>query len=436
MKFYSTKNRSNLVSLREAVLKGMPEDNGLFMPRSVPELPGGFFDNISSMGFQEISLQIANAFFGENLPAEDLEQIVTEAVNFDAPLVQVHDNIYSLELYHGPTLAFKDFGARFMARMTAHFVKNSARELNILVATSGDTGSAVASGFYDVPGINVIILYPSGKISEIQEKQIATLDKNITALEIDGVFDDCQKLVKQAFLDTELCSQIELSSANSINVARLIPQSFYYFYACAQLQADSQADMVISVPSGNFGNLTAGLIARRMGLPVEQYIASTNINDVVPEYLGSGLFNPRPSKQTISNAMDVGNPSNFDRILDLYDSDYDKILQDVSGSAYTDDQTRQMISRLEEETGYILDPHGAVGYMGLKHYLTEHRDTANGIFIETAHPAKFIDVVGPLVKNAPQIPERLGRFLDREKRSVKLKNDYAEFKSFLLDEKG
>ncbi len=432
MKFYSTKNKSSLVSLKEAVLKGMPADNGLFMPQEIPILPKKFFENINTMGFQEISLHIADAFFGEDLPADELEQIVAQAVNFDAPLVHVHDNIYSLELYHGPTLAFKDFGARFMARLTAGFVKNNDKELNVLVATSGDTGSAVANGFYDVPGINVIILYPSGKISDIQEKQIAALDKNIISLEIDGVFDDCQKLVKQAFLDKELNSEMELSSANSINIARLIPQSFYYFYAYAQLQAGGSEKTVISVPSGNFGNLTAGLIAKRMGLPVQQFIASTNVNDVVPEYLETGFFKPRPSMQTISNAMDVGDPSNFVRILDLYGSDWNKILQDVCGSAYTDEQTRKIIKSVDREKKYVLDPHGAVGYMGLRDYLKMHPDTAHGIFIETAHPAKFIDVVGPLIKSNLEIPERLSKFLNREKRSVKLKNDYEEFRSFLL----
>ena len=432
MKFYSTENKSSLVFLKEAVLKGMPADNGLFMPQKIPVLPKGFFDSISKRGFQEISLQIAKAFFGEDLSAEELEQIVTNAINFDAPLIHLHDNIYSLELYHGPTLAFKDFGARFMARMMAGFVKNEDRELSILVATSGDTGSAVANGFYDVPGIKVIILYPSGKISDIQEKQIATLDKNIISLEIDGVFDDCQKLVKQAFLDKELNSAMMLSSANSINIARLIPQSFYYFYAYAQLNASRTEKVVVSVPSGNFGNLTAGLIAKRMGLPVQQFIASTNVNDVVPEYLKTGLFSPRASIQTISNAMDVGYPSNFVRILDMYGSNYNKILQDVSGTAYTDEQTRQMIRDLAKENKYFLDPHGAVGYMGLKHYLALHPDTAHGIFIETAHPAKFIDVVGPLIESNLEIPERLSRFLNMEKRSVKLKNDYEEFKNFLL----
>ncbi|MBD3290941.1 threonine synthase, partial [candidate division KSB1 bacterium] len=377
MKFYSTKNRANAVSLRKAVLKGMPADNGLYMPETIPEFEPSFF-NRTSASFQEVSFEIARQFVEDDIPGTILSEIISDAINFDAPLIRLSEQVHVLELFHGPTLAFKDFGARFMSRIMSYFVQESDQSLNVLVATSGDTGSAVANGFYGVPGINVIILYPSGKISDIQEKQIATLDKNITALEIDGTFDDCQQLVKSAFLDPDLDREMRLTSANSINIARLLPQSFYYFRAIAQLKNSSKNEIIVSVPSGNFGNLTAGLIAGKMGLPLTKFVAATNTNAVVPEYLESGKFVPRPSLQTISNAMDVGNPSNFARMLDLYDHSVKKMRSDIIGHSYSEESTRQVIKDVKEQFGYTLDPHGAVGFAGLSSALQKNQI---GIFL-------------------------------------------------------
>ncbi|MBU4444707.1 threonine synthase [bacterium] len=432
MKFYSTADKSNVVSLREAVLGGMPRDKGLYMPESIPRLPESFFESLATLGYQSLSFEVARQFLGDDIPLTTLQDIINEAINFETPVVDIEKRIKTMELFHGPTLAFKDVGARFMSRLMAYLVKDSDHRLTILVATSGDTGGAVANGFYRVPGINVVVLYPAGKISLIQEKQIATLGENITALKVNGNFDDCQRLVKAALVDSDIKKSLMLTSANSINISRLIPQSFYYFNAFRQIENFRSKSIVFSVPSGNFGNLTAGLIAKRMGLPVKCFIASTNINHIVPDYLDSGKFEPKPSIQTISNAMDVGNPSNFSRILDLYDSSWGKIKADIHGIYYTDDETRQAMTSVKKNTGYILDPHGAVGYLGLKKYLSQHSEVNTGIFLETAHPAKFKDIVEPVIQDTVEIPKRLADFLNREIQSHTLSNQYTDFKEFLL----
>ena len=432
MKFYSTKNKRDRVPLHEAVLRGMPSDKGLYMPEIIPKFPEDFFKSLSSLNFQEISFEAAKNFFSDDIPYGVLENIIHEAINFDAPLVNLTDKIKILELFHGPTLAFKDFGARFMSRLMSYLIKDYDKSLNIIVATSGDTGSAVANGFYNVPGINVVILYPSGKISEIQEKQITTLGGNITALEVDGNFDDCQRLAKQTLADEDLSEKILLTSANSINISRLIPQSFYYFYAYAQLKNAYGKKVVISVPSGNFGNLVGGLIAKKMGLPVHKFIVATNVNNVVPEYLGTCVYTPRASVQTISNAMDVGDPSNFARMLDMYDNSCRKMREDLWGNSYDDDQTRAAIKSVYERYGYILDPHGAVGYLGLFNMMNEHLEIDIGIFLETAHPAKFIGVVEPEINIKVTVPDRLAECFTRRKISESMSNKYKDLKEFLL----
>jgi len=433
MKFYSTANKANIVSLREAVLCGMPTDNGLYMPESIPRLPTSFFNALASMNYPTLSFEIAQQFLSGDFPTSVLQNIIYEAINFPTPVINIEDRIKTLELFHGPTLAFKDVGARFMSRLMAYLVKDSNRKLTILVATSGDTGSAVANGFYRVPGIEVIVLYPAGKISLIQEKQIATLGDNITALKVDGTFDDCQRLVKAALVDPDAKKSLTLTSANSINISRLIPQTFYYFNALSQIKDFQSKRIAISVPSGNFGNLTAGLIAKRMGLPVDRIIAATNINHIVPDYLENGNFNPKPSIQTISNAMDVGNPSNFARILDLYNSSWEAIKTDIAGIYYTDDETRLAIAQVKTNSGYILDPHGAVGYFGLKKYLDNHPDIDTGIFLETAHPAKFKDVVEPIIHEEIGMPERLSAFLDRPLSANPISTKFDDLKAFLLN---
>ena len=378
-----------------------------------------------------MSFDIAQHLLGDDLPPAELKRIVDHTIQFDAPLIKLEPAIFALELFHGPTLAFKDFGARFLSGLLGYFAQQQSREIVILVATSGDTGSAVANGFLNVPGTRVIVLYPSGKVSGIQEKQFTTLGGNITALEIDGTFDDCQALVKSAFLDPELNQKLLLTSANSINIARLIPQSFYYFNAYKSLQ-DKSKSLVFSVPSGNFGNLTAGLMAKRMGLPVKQFIAATNINDVVPAYLHTGLFSPKPSQQTISNAMDVGNPSNFYRMLDLYERDFSRLSNDVVSYSFSDEETRQAMKAVFVSKGYVLDPHGAVGYLGLKKQVGQNANQITGVFLETAHPGKFSDVVEETLQQKLSLPERLGKFLINEKVSTPLSRRFDEFKSFLL----
>lgn len=401
------------------------------MPKDLPRLPGDFFRTLEGRNLQDISFAVARALLKDDVPEDILRRIVEEAINFDAPLVRLDDETYVLELFHGPTLAFKDFGARFMARLMGYFVQGADRELTILVATSGDTGSAVAHGFLNVSGIRVFILYPSGGVSPTQEKMLTTLGGNITALEIQGTFDDCQKLVKQAFVDQELREKLFMSSANSINIARLIPQSFYYFYAYGQL-ADISKPVVISVPSGNFGHLTAGLMAKRMGLPVTKFIAACNANDVVADYLRTGQYKPRQSQKTLSNAMDVGAPSNFARMLELYGHDVEKMRADVWSIGCTDAQTREMIKEVYEKCNYILDPHGAVGYWGLKQYRAANAEQCAGIFFETAHPAKFPETVEEVLGVKVDVPERMRDYISKEKQAVLLPNDFVNFKAFLL----
>jgi len=413
MKFYSTNNKSTRVTLEEAVTRGLAPDNGLYMPERITPLPSSFLAGIRDRSFADNAFGIASHLLGGSIPEDELRAIVEHTTGFDAPLHEVEPGIYALELFHGPTMAFKDYGARFMSRVLGYFAKRQEREIIILAATSGDTGSAVANGFLGVAGTKVIVLYPKGKVSEIQEKQFTTLGKNITALEVEGTFDDCQRLVKQAFLDEELRRKYFLTSANSINIARLIPQSFYYFHALAQLPA-SDSPVVFSVPSGNFGNLTAGLLAQRIGLPINHFVAATNINDIVPKYLRTSVFAPRTSTPTISNAMDVGNPSNFARMLELFDHDYDALRATITGYAFSDDETRNAMRQVHQSTGYVLDPHGAVGYLGLKQYVKDV-GPATGVFLETAHPAKFKETVDATLEADIQIPDKLVAFMKGEK---------------------
>ena len=440
MKLYSTKNKDNVADLKEAVMKGLPDDNGLYMPFSIPELPQSFIDNLADYSFQEIGITVCKALFGDYIPSADIEQIVNNAIEFSAPVVRLDDQKYILELFHGPSLAFKDFGARFMAQLMGYFNKEESDKLVILVATSGDTGGAVAAGFYQTLGIEVVILYPSGKVSLLQEKQLTTLGHNITALEVDGTFDDCQTLVKKAFLDSELNKSIRLSSANSINIARLIPQSFYYFDAYKQLSKEGNP-IVFCVPSGNFGNLTAGLLAQKMGLPIHHFIAATNKNDVVPAYLDSGLYEPRPSERTLSNAMDVGNPSNFARMVDLYRafgeansavlSAWPGMKTAISGFAYDDLETESAVVEVMNKYNYTIDPHGAIGYLALEKYQKENPDT-RGIILETAHPSKFLDDMVRILGHDIEVPDRLAVLKDREKVAHSTPNSYDEFRSWLL----
>lgn len=433
MKYYSTNKQSQSVSLQEAVVKGLASDRGLFMPEAIKALPSSFYDHIEDLSFQEIAYRVADAFFGEDIPADTLKDIVYDTLNFDVPLVKVEENIYSLELFHGPTLAFKDVGGRFMARLLSYFIrKEGQKDVNVLVATSGDTGSAVANGFLGVEGIHVYVLYPKGKVSEIQEKQFTTLGQNITALEVDGTFDDCQALVKSAFMDKELNDHLLLTSANSINVARFLPQAFYYFYAYAQLKKMGQADnkkVVVCVPSGNFGNITAGLFGKQMGLPVSRFIAANNKNDIFYQYLQTGKYNPRPSVATIANAMDVGDPSNFARVLDLYKESHEAICRDISGTTYTDEQIRETVKTTYQQTGYLLDPHGACGFRALKEGLKEGEI---GVFLETAHPAKFLETVEDIIAHKVTIPAKLQEFMKGEKQSLPLSKEFADFKAYLL----
>lgn len=432
MKFYSTNNRSFRTSLKDAVLQGLAADNGLYMPETLPRMSKEFFDSLHERNFREIALAVAERFTNEDIPAADLKKIVEETIQFDAPLVDVDDDISALELFYGPTMAFKDFGARFMSQLLRFFSAQVKREIVILVATSGDTGSAVANGFLGAPGIRVVVLYPEGKVSDIQEKQFTTLGRNVTALEVKGTFDDCQRLVKTAFLDDALREAYFLTSANSINIARLIPQSFYYFYGYSQ-RKDRRKPVVFSVPSGNFGNLTAGLFAKRMGLPVRHFVAATNVNDVVPEYLRTGIMKPRPSRHTLSNAMDVGNPSNFARMMDLYGGDLNAVQKDIIGYAFTDQQTEEAMRSVASEDGYTMDPHGAIGYLGLTRYFDDFSTDVNGIFLETAHPAKFKEVVEKAIGQNIDLPETLERFVKGEKRSLKVGHEYAEFKKALVE---
>lgn len=431
MKYYSTNRKASDATLEEAVVKGLAADRGLYMPHNIRILPASFYEQIDQLSFQEIASQVADAFFGEDVPAETLKQIVYDTLSFDVPVVRVKENIYSLELFHGPTLAFKDVGGRFMARLLGYFIrKEGKRQVNVLVATSGDTGSAVANGFLGVEGIHVYVLYPKGKVSEIQEKQFTTLGRNITAVEVDGTFDDCQALVKSAFMDQELNERMQLTSANSINVARFLPQAFYYFYAYAQMKKlGREKELVVCVPSGNFGNITAGLFAKRMGLPVKRFIAANNRNDIFYQYLKTGQYAPKPSVQTIANAMDVGDPSNFARILDLYEGSHDAIASEISGETYTDDQIRETVQLTYDETGYLLDPHGACGYRALSENL---QPGEVGVFLETAHPAKFLHTVEDIIGTDINIPEKLKAFMNGTKQSVPMSKNFMTFKKWLL----
>ena len=436
MKFYSTNGKAPVADLRKAVVKGLAEDKGLYMPETIKTLPTEFYNDITSMSFQDIAYNVASAFFGEDVDGDALQDIVYDTLSFDCPIVKVKDNIYSLELFHGPTLAFKDVGARFMARLLRYFTQNNQKThnnlINVLVATSGDTGSAVANGFLGVEGIHVYVLYPKGKVSPIQECQFTTLGKNITAIEVDGVFDDCQALVKSAFMDEELNKHMKLTSANSINVARFLPQAFYYFYAYAQMKkiADGRP-IVFCVPSGNFGNICAGLFAKRMGLPIKRFIAANNANSVFYEYLQTGDYQPRPSIQTIANAMDVGDPSNFARVYDLYNKEYDAIRADISGATYTDKQIADTMREVYRQTGYVCDPHGACGYRALAEGL---KDDEMGIFLETAHPAKFKTTVDEILGTDIEIPAKLQAFMQGKKQSVPMSKDFTDFKAYLMSE--
>ncbi|QRX62675.1 threonine synthase [Dysgonomonadaceae bacterium zrk40] len=431
MRYYSTQKQSPAVSLKEAVVKGLAPDRGLYMPETIGQLPSSFYKEITELSLTTIAQTVARSFFGDDIPQNELDAIVADTLSFGIPLRQVEENIWVLELFHGPTFAFKDVGARFMARMLSHFVKKEQQdEVKVLVATSGDTGSAVANGFLGVEGIRVYVLYPSGKVSDIQEAQFTTLGQNVTALEVDGTFDDCQALVKNAFMDEELNSQLRLTSANSINVARFLPQSFYYFHAWAQLMRyNPAAKAVISVPSGNLGNLTAGLFAKRMGLPVERFIAANNRNDVFREYLLTGDYSPRSSVQTIANAMDVGAPSNFDRILDLYGHDHHAITNDITAYRYNDAEICHAIREAQQRTGYLLDPHGACGYLALKEGL---QPGETGIFLATAHPAKFKEIVEDCTGIKTEIPQALAAFMQEKKETTELPNDFNLFKKALF----
>jgi threonine synthase len=431
MKYYSTNKKVAPASLQVAVVDGLASDRGLFMPESIKPLPASFFDEIQDLSFQEMSYRVADAFFGEDVEAETLKKIVYDTLSFETPLVPVKENIYSLELFHGPTSAFKDVGGRFMARLLGYFIqKQGQSQVNVLVATSGDTGSAVANGFLGVEGIHVYVLYPKGLVSEIQEKQFTTLGQNITAVEVDGTFDDCQALVKAAFMDADLKAHMNLTSANSINVARFLPQAFYYFNAYAQLKRLGKADnVVVCVPSGNFGNITAGLFGKKMGLPIQHFIASNNSNDIFFEYLQTGEYKPRPSVSTIANAMDVGDPSNFARVLDLYQHSWEAIKAEISGARYDDTQIAETVRAVYEESGYLLDPHGACGYRALTEQLQPGQV---GVFLETAHPAKFKETVEGIIGDEVEIPERLQAFMKGEKLSVSMSKEFEDFKGFLL----
>ena len=431
MNFYSLNGKAPEVGLEEAVVRGIAPDKGLYFPESITPLPQSFFDNIENLSNNEIAFTAIRQFVDGVIPDEALKDIIADVLSFDFPVVEVEENIGTLELFHGPTMAFKDVGARFMARCLGYFSaqKETQEPVTVLVATSGDTGGAVARGFLNVEGVDVVILYPTGKVSDIQEKQLTTLGANITALEVDGVFDDCQAMVKTAFLDEEITSQRKLTSANSINIARWLPQLFYFLFAFKQVKSKGK-ELVFSVPSGNFGNICAGMVAHKLGMPVKHFVASVNSNDIVPEYLKTGEYKPKPSVATISNAMDVGDPSNFIRIQKLFNNDLEALSQKLSSFSYSDEETKAAMQKIYAETGYIADPHGAVGYLGLKHYLKDHPD-AYGIFLETAHPVKFLPVVNPVIDAEIEIPEQIKAVMDKEKHAIAIKN-YDEFKSFLL----
>ncbi len=426
MNYYSLHHKSPISTFKNAVVQGLAKDRGIYFPDNITPLSKDFIDNISDYTNHEIAYEAIKQFVGDEIPAEKLKEIVAETVSFDFPVVQVDDNIGTLELFHGPTMAFKDVGAKFMAKCLEYFNQDNDDEVTVLVATSGDTGGAVANGFLGAKGVNVVILYPSGKVSDIQEKQLTTLGQNITALEVDGVFDDCQEMVKTAFLDEEI--KRTLTSANSINVARWLPQMFYFFFAYKELHKKNK-DLIFSVPSGNFGNICAGIMAQKLGLPIKHFVASTNVNDTVPNYLVDGVYNPKPSKATISNAMDVGNPSNFIRIQELFDNDLETLKKAFSSYSFTDDETRETMKKIYENSSYVADPHGAVGYLGLK----KHGLKANefGVFLETAHPVKFLDVVEETLSVKVEIPEQIKKVINNTKVAIKA-SSYEDLKAFLM----
>jgi len=427
MKYYSLNNKAIKVSFQEAVIQGLSPDKGLYFPETMNKLPQSFFDDIENLSNEEIAFQAIQQFVGDEIPATELKQIISETLSFDFPLVQVEENVFSLELFHGPTMAFKDVGARFMSRCLAYFNRNKEQKNTVLVATSGDTGGAVASGFLGVKGVEVVILYPSGKVSDIQERQLTTLGQNITALEVDGVFDDCQDMVKKAFLDADL-NHKNLTSANSINIARWLPQMFYFFFAYKELKKHNKP-LIVSCPSGNFGNICAGIMAKKLGLPLTNFVASTNANDTIPRFLENGIYDAKPSVATISNAMDVGNPSNFVRIQEMYNNDLSEFEKDFSSYTYTDEETKFAMKNIYTNSGYIAEPHGAVGYLGLKKEL-EKQPNSIGFFLETAHPIKFLDVVEPVLNVTLEIPKQIESVLGKEKISLKIKS-YEEIKAFL-----
>lgn len=427
MKYYSTNKKSEKVSFKDAVIKGLAPDKGLYFPESISDLPEGLLN--SGKDLNEICYEYIKQFIGDEIPADKLKEIIAETINFPLPIVEIEKDVYSLELWHGPTCAFKDVGARFLARCLSYFIKGQKEKVTILVATSGDTGSAVANGFYNVDGIDVVILYPKGKVSKIQEQQLTTIGGNVSALEVDGTFDDCQAMVKAAFNDKELNDAMKLSSANSINVARFLPQAFYFIAAYEQLE-DKNKDVVFAVPSGNFGNLTAGMFAQKAGLPVSKFIAGTNANDIVPQYLETGVYKAKPSVSTISNAMDIGDPSNFARILELHNDDWDAVKNTLVGHAYTDDETRASMKDVIDRTGYLTEPHGTIAYMALKEY--QKSNDCQGIILETAHPAKFHDVVEPVIGQKVEIPERLQEYMTRKKDALLIDNQFTSLKEYLL----
>ncbi len=434
MKFYSTNDKESkkaLVSLEVAVMNGLAPDGGLYMPEKLPALPKNFFAKAKNMTFQEIAFEASKLFFMPDIREMTLKKMVYESFNFKVPIIKLNEEINVLELFHGPTCAFKDFAARFMARLISHFAEKSGKEITILVATSGDTGSAVAHGFLGVKNIKVVILYPSGKVSPLQEKQLTGMGKNITALEVRGTFDDCQKLVKEAFMNKELQEKMTLASANSINIARLLPQSFYYVYLASRLY-NKDKKLIISVPSGNFGNLTAGLIAKKLGAPIHRFIASTNVNAVVPKYLETGRFKPTPSLSTISNAMDVGNPSNFVRMIDLYKGKLSEIKKDVYGASFSDQETKRVVFEVYKKHKYTLDPHGAVAYLGLNEYMRNSKNSS-GVFVETAHPAKFGEIVERIIGKKVPIPKQLKSYLKKKKKSVVIENKFEQLKKILAN---
>ena len=431
MKFYSLNNQNIKVSFKDAVIAGIAPDKGLYFPESITTLPSDFFENIEELSNQEIAFQAIHQFVNEDIPDEALKEIIANTLDFDFPVVDIEESVATLELFHGPTMAFKDVGARFMANCLGYFSQGEKQDVTVLVATSGDTGGAVANGFLGVDGVKVVILYPSGKVSEIQEKQLTTLGQNIEAMEVDGVFDDCQRMVKTAFLDSEITDHKKLTSANSINVARWLPQLFYFLFAYKQSKSKGK-EIIFSVPSGNFGNICAGMVAQKLGMPVKHFVASTNVNDVVPKFMKNGIYEPMTSIATISNAMDVGDPSNFVRIRHLHQDNLETLQQHLSSYAFSDESTKATMKEVYSKTGYVMDPHGAVGYLGLKEYQKSHPN-AYGIFLETAHPVKFLDVVEDTLGVSPEIPPQIMKVMDKEKKSVPIAT-YDELKQFLLND--